>query len=69
MEEQKLRTLLKELKQGDRTVDQVIDALKMLPYESVNGFANLDHHRMLRTGFPEVIFAHGKTPDQIVEIL
>jgi NCAIR mutase (PurE)-related protein len=68
MEQQKLRTLLEKLKQGDCTVDQVIDALKMLPYEPVDGFTNLDHHRLLRTGFPEVIFAQGKTPDQVVEI-
>jgi NCAIR mutase (PurE)-related protein len=68
MEYQKLRTLLEELKQGECTVEQVIDKLKMLPYESLNGFANLDHHRLLRTGFPEVIFAQGKTPDQVAEI-
>jgi NCAIR mutase (PurE)-related protein len=68
MEQQKLRTVLEELKQGNSTVDQVIDQLKMFPYESLNGFANLDHHRLLRTGFPEVIFAQGKTPDQVVEI-
>lgn len=68
MEQQKLRILLEELKQGDSSVDQVIDALKMLPYEPIDGFAHLDHHRLLRTGFPEVIFAQGKTPDQVVEI-
>lgn len=68
MEQQKLRTLLEELKQGNSTVDQVIDRLKMLPYESLNGFANLDNHRLLRAGFPEVIFAQGKTPDQVAEI-
>ena len=68
MEQQKLRTVLEELKQGNSTVDQVIDQLKMFPYELLNGFANLDHHRLLRTGFPEVIFAQGKTPDQVVEI-
>lgn len=68
MELQKLRTLLEELKQGESTVDQVIEKLKTLPYESVDGYANLDHHRLLRTGIPEVIFAQGKTPDQVVEI-
>jgi len=68
MEQQKLRTVLEELKKGNSTVDQVLDQLKMFPYESLNGFANLDHHRLLRTGFPEVIFAQGKTPDQVVEI-
>ncbi|MHB0987656.1 MAG: nickel pincer cofactor biosynthesis protein LarB [Bellilinea sp.] len=68
MEQEKLRTLLEKLEQGDNTVDQVIEQLKMLPYESLNGFAHLDHHRMLRAGFPEAIFAQGKTPDQVVEI-
>ena len=68
MEQQKLRTVLEELKQGNSTIDQVIDQLKMFPYELLNGFANLDHHRLLRTGFPEVIFAQGRTPDQVVEI-
>jgi NCAIR mutase (PurE)-related protein len=68
MEQQKLRILLEELKQGECTVDQVIDQLKMLPYESLNEYANVDHHRLLRTGLPEVIFAQGKTPDQVIEI-
>jgi NCAIR mutase (PurE)-related protein len=68
IEQQKLRILLEELKKGDCTVDQVIDQLKMLPYEPLKDFANLDHHRLLRTGLPEVIFAQGKTPDQVVEI-
>ena len=46
MEQQNLRTVLEELKQGNSTIDQVIDQLKMFPYESLNGFANLDHHRL-----------------------
>lgn len=68
MEQQKLRTLLEELQQGNCTVEQVIDRLKLLPFEPVNGFANLDHHRAIRTGFPEVIFAQGKSPEQVAEI-
>jgi len=68
MDQKELRALLENLTRGDCTVDQVIDQLKLLPYESLSGFANLDHHRALRTGFPEVIFAQGKTPDQVVEI-
>jgi NCAIR mutase (PurE)-related protein len=32
------------------------------------GFAKLDHHRALRTGMPEVIFAAGKTVDQVAAI-
>ena len=68
MEQDRLRTLLHKLTNGELSEDQVFDQLKMLPFESLNGFANLDHHRSLRTGLPEVIFAQGKTPDQVVEI-
>lgn len=68
MQKEKLTSLLEELVRGQRTIDEVVEQLKTLPYESVDGFANLDHHRALRTGFPEVIFAERKTPEQIVRI-
>jgi NCAIR mutase (PurE)-related protein len=32
------------------------------------GFAQVDTHRALRKGFPEVIFGAGKTPDQVLKI-
>ena len=38
-----------------------------MPYEDLD-FAQLDHHRALRTGFPEVVFGLGKTPQQVAEI-
>ncbi|NMB90112.1 MAG: nickel pincer cofactor biosynthesis protein LarB [Chloroflexi bacterium] len=68
MEQEQLRHVLEDFKTGVLSADQVIEQLKFLPYESVNGYANLDHHRQLRTGFPEVIFAERKTPDQVAEI-
>ena len=68
MELDKLRVLLEELKQGNCTIDQAVEQLKQLPFQSLNGFANLDHHRSMRTGFPEVIFAQGKTNEQVIEI-
>ncbi len=40
----------------------------MLPYEDL-GFAKVDHHRNLRTGFPEVIYSSGKTPEQVARIV
>lgn len=40
MDQERLHNLLNELKRGERTVSQVIDQLKMLPYEELNGFAN-----------------------------
>jgi pyridinium-3,5-biscarboxylic acid mononucleotide synthase len=62
------RKLLEDLKSGNVTTDEALQRLVLMPYENVNGFANLDHHRALRTGSPEVIFAQGKTPEQVIEI-
>jgi NCAIR mutase (PurE)-related protein len=44
-----------------------MERLRGLPFEDL-GFAKLDHHRALRTGMPEVIFAAGKTPEQVATI-
>ena len=68
MEYDRLRALLEEYQSGHHSLEDVMDQLKRLPYEEVDGFAHLDHHRSLRTGFPEVIFAQGKTPEQVAEI-
>jgi NCAIR mutase (PurE)-related protein len=45
-----------------------LEVLKNLPYENLD-FARLDHHRHLRTGQPEAIFAEGKSPDQLIAII
>jgi len=45
-----------------------LEKLRTLAYEDL-GFANVDHHRTIRTGFPEVVWGPGKTPEQIAEIL
>ena len=50
------------------TVDTAMDQLRDLPYQDI-GFAKLDHHRALRTGWPEVVFGKGKTPEQIAQIV
>jgi len=62
-----LRLLLEEVRSGDRDVDDALSALEDLPFRDL-GFAKVDHHRALRTGFPEVVFGAGKTPDQLVAI-
>jgi hypothetical protein len=59
--------LLHELERGSVTVDDALTRLRDLPYENV-GFAEVDHHRALRTGFPEVILGQSKTPEQIAVI-
>jgi hypothetical protein len=68
MDSEQLWQLLSQVQAGHLSVDEAADQLKNLSFEPVNGYANLDHHRALRTGLPEVIYAQGKTPDQVREI-
>src|SRR5438093_607571 len=67
IDEARLRDLLESLQVGALSVDDALGRLRNLPYEDL-GFAELDHHRALRKGFPEVVFGEGKTPEQIAAI-
>ncbi len=67
--EKNLRSLLEAVANGKVSPDIALDSLKDLTYESVGEFAKIDHHRQLRTGFPEVIWGPGKTPEQIAQII
>lgn len=64
-----LHHLLQSVAQGAVSPEAALDRLKHFDFEPVDEFANLDHHRSLRTGFPEVIWGPGKTPEQIVQIM
>lgn len=64
MQPEKIRKLLDDFKNGRVSEDEVLEVLKHLPFEDV-GFAKVDHHRSIRTGFPEVVYGGGKTPEQI----
>ncbi len=63
-----LRRLLEMVQSGDVGVAEALERLKFLPYEDI-GFARLDHHRLLRRGFAEVILCRGKTPEQVAGIV
>jgi NCAIR mutase (PurE)-related protein len=67
MDEEALRQLLQSVRRGETAVEEALVRLRRLPYEAL-GFATLDHHRALRKGFPEVVLAQGKTPQQVAEI-
>lgn len=68
MDSTELKRLLEGLAQGDISVESTLERLKHLPFEDL-GFANVDHHRGLRQGYPEVIFGQGKSVDQIERIM
>ena len=63
-----LRRRLEELRRGERSVEDVVDYLRDYPFQDLD-FARVDHHRPLRTGFPEVVLGQGKTPRQISTIV
>jgi len=64
-----LRDLLNAVALGNLSPDSALDQLKYFDFEPIEDFAKVDHHRSLRTGFPEVIWGPGKTPEQIVQII
>lgn len=68
MDNHKLSELLKRVSDGSCGVDEALKNLKHMPSEDL-GFACIDHHRHLRTGFPEVVFGENKSADQIAEIM
>ena len=60
--------LLKDVKYGGTTIEQALEVLKNFPYTDL-GFARIDHHREIRTGYPEIIYCAGKSVDQVKEIV
>jgi NCAIR mutase (PurE)-related protein len=63
-----LSKLLTAVKNGDLEIDKALEKLKDFGSKDL-GFANIDTHRELRTGYPEVIFGQGKTPEQVADIM
>jgi hypothetical protein len=67
MERKQIEALLNEVREGRTDVQDALEKLRHMPFEDL-GFAKLDHHRSLRTGMPEVIFASGKTAPHVATI-
>src|SRR5579875_1446068 len=67
MTQQHLLELLAQIERGQLTAEAASQRLASLPFEDL-GHTRVDHHRSLRSGLPEVIYAAGKTPEQTVAI-
>ena len=63
-----IEELLTEVRGGRLSVNRAVERLRNLPFEDL-GFAKIDHHRALRQGYPEVVLARGKTPQQVNQIV
>ncbi|MBX7258025.1 MAG: nickel pincer cofactor biosynthesis protein LarB [Candidatus Hydrogenedentes bacterium] len=68
MNPDRIKSLLESVSSGSVSPEDAFERLRALPFEDL-GFAKVDHHRSLRQGVPEVIFAQGKTPAQVAEIV
>ena len=62
-----IHEILQGVRDGSIELAKAEELLKDLPYEDI-GFAKLDHHRELRSGFGEVIYCAGKQKEHLVEI-
>ncbi len=62
-----IKDMLNLVKSGEMEIQEAEQLLKDLPYEDL-GYAKLDHHRALRSGFGETVFCQGKPDPYLVEI-
>jgi NCAIR mutase (PurE)-related protein len=67
MTRNEIENLLKEIKNGKISVEDALEVLQNFPYTDL-GFARIDHHREMRTGYPEIVYCSGKTAEQVAGI-
>lgn len=67
MNARELEKILISIRDGSVSVDEALENLKEFPYTDL-GFARIDHHRELRTGYPEIVYCAGKTNEQVEAI-
>jgi pyridinium-3,5-biscarboxylic acid mononucleotide synthase len=68
MDQTDMQQLLEKVRTGRLSVSLALERLRHLPFEDI-GFAKIDHHRGVRKGFAEVVYARGKTPHQVSAIV
>jgi len=61
------KEVLEKLSRNEITVEEAEQYFRSEPFKEM-GFAKLDTHRELRSGFPEVIFCQGKPAEYLVSI-
>ncbi|MFQ5574724.1 MAG: nickel pincer cofactor biosynthesis protein LarB, partial [Terriglobia bacterium] len=68
MQEKDIEKIIEAVKADRMSVAEAVAEVKFLPFTDT-GFAKVDHHREVRTGFPEVVYCQGKTAGQVREII
>jgi len=62
-----IKSVLESVQKGETSIASALSRLKHLPFEDIS-FARVDHHRELRQGLPEIVFAANKSPEETLEI-
>lgn len=68
MEKNEIYNLLRQIERGERTADEAIADISLQPDMLVGNYADIDLHRHMRQGMPEVIYGESKTAEQIIGI-
>ena len=68
MDEKQIKDLLQKYKGGEIDENIIVNKLRNLPYEDI-GHTKVDHHRVIRNGYPEIIYCEGKTVEQISDVI
>lgn len=68
MNKEEIKNLLELVKDNKVDIQEALEKLEDLPFKDL-GFANIDNHRELRVGYPEVIYCAGKTVEQVSDIV
>ena len=61
------KVIIEKVQQGEMSIQEAEDLLRRQPFEDL-GFAKLDNHRKLRSGFAEVVFCQGKADQHLLSI-
>jgi len=67
MDTQTLQDMLRSIQEKNLSVEDAMAKLKHFFYQDI-GHTKIDNHRQFRTGYPEVIYCSGKTPEQVRDI-
>jgi len=67
MNAEELKKILQDVQGKKLKIDDALKMLEDFPYSDL-GFAKIDHHREIRTGYPEIVYCEGKTTDHVKKI-
>lgn len=68
MKQEEIYSLLKQIQSGEKTPEEAMSDIRLQPELLVGNYADIDMHRSIRQGMPEVIYGEGKTAEQILGI-